>query len=334
MFKAAQLKLTFFYSALFLLLFWSFSFGLYYWMERSFGEGYISQVKERQHGQVDGEFAGKNEALVTIAGDVALDQLFSVLIILNSGLLIAIPIASWFLAKRTLSPVLQMHQQQKQFVSDASHEMRTPLAIMSGELDVTLNKSRTAHEYKKTLVSTREETNRLAKLVENLLFLAEADRNAKSIQTETVDITDVLSEVIHALQSKAQEKKIQITMDTGDVVGPTVAGYSGLLYQLFYNLVDNAIIYTTQNGRITLFLSEEKNNIVVAVQDTGIGIEKKHIKKITERFYQVDAARSQTKGYGLGLSIVQAIIQKHKGKLHISSELQKGSIFTVVLPKV
>lgn len=332
MFRAAQLKLTFFYSALFLLLFWAFSFGLYFWMEGSFGEGYISQVKQRQ-GQYNGNFDDKNAAVVTIAGDVAMDQLLTVLIFLNSGLFVVIPIASWFLAKRTLAPVQDMHEQQKQFVSDASHEMRTPLAIMSGELEVTLNKERTAGEYKKALVSTKEETNRLANLVENLLFLAKEDRNATSIQTETVDITDVLSRVTQSLQSKAKKKKITITMHTDDVSTPTVAGHSGLLYQLFYNLLDNAIIYTVQNGRITLLLSEQKNNIIVAVEDTGIGIEKKHLEKITERFYRVDAARSQIKGYGLGLSIVQAVIQKHKGQLHIRSELQKGSVFTIVLPK-
>ncbi len=332
MFKQAQIKLTLFYSALFLILFWSFSFGLYYWMNNSFGEGFISQVKERQ-GQQDEVFNPNSNLVVTIAGDVALDQLLKVLLFLNGGLLVIIPIASWFLAKRTLSPIQKTHEQQKQFVSDASHEMRTPLSIINGEIEVALNKNRSSKDYKSVLNSTKEETSRLSKLVENLLFLASTDKNGKAISFESVDITDLISEIIRSLQPKAGEKKINILLKTDKVMTPIVSGQPDLLRQLFYNLLDNAIIYTPKKGRITITLSDVKGAISIAIKDNGIGIDEKDRGKIMERFYRVDSSRSQTKGFGLGLSIAKEIITKHKGQLLVSSELNKGSEFIVTLPK-
>ncbi len=334
MFTKAQIKFTIFYSALFLLLFWSFSFGLYFWMDSSFGEGYISQVYQRQSTTNDLPINTKNAKVVTIAGDVALDQLESILIILNAGLLIVIPIASWFLAKHTLSPVKEIHEQQKQFVSDASHEMRTPLSIISGEIEVVLNKKRTAEDYRKTLISTKEEADRLSHLVENLLFLARDDQNSSTFILENVDITDSINEVTKALHSKSYQKHITVSFTADRITTvPVVKGHPLLLRQLFYNLLDNAITYTPKNGKIAIALTDAKNTIRIAIDDTGIGIAKEEQNKILNRFYRVDTSRSITKGYGLGLAIVKTILKRHDGHLLISSVLGKGSIFTVVLSK-
>lgn len=332
MFKRAEIKLTILYSGLFLFLFWTFSFGLYVWMNNSFGESYISQVEQRQ--KDTDAFSNQNAKVVTIAGDIAIDQLRNILLALNGGLLLIIPVASWFLAKRTLTPVQKMHEQQKQFVSDASHEMRTPLAIMSGEIEVILKKKRTVADYKKTLVSTKEETDRLSKLVENLLFLAKDNQNTQILQHESIDITDSINEVTQALLPKSKQKKVSIGLEVKAVAtAPIVKGYPSLLRQLFYNLLDNAITYTPKRGKITITLLEVKSTIVIAIHDTGIGIAKEEQSKILNRFYRVDTSRSETKGYGLGLSIVKSIIARHNGKLLITSEVKKGSTFTVILPK-
>ncbi len=332
MFQKAQIKLTFFYSILFLLLFWGFSFGLYEWMNRSFGEGYISQVQQRQE-EIDTDGVDKNTKVVTIAGDVALDQLLNILIVLNCGLFFVIPVASWFLVKKTLLPVREAHERQKQFVSDASHEMRTPLSIISGEIEVSLNRERSVTDYKKTLQSTKEETDRLSKLVDNLLFLARDDQMKQELQSESVDITDVVSEVVQALYPKNSKKSISVTLMTEQVTAPVVKGNITLLRQLFFNLLDNAIINTPKNGKVVIKLSERDNTVVIAIKDSGIGIPKEEQKKILNRFYRVDPSRSKTKGYGLGLAIVSSIIARHKGELHILSAVKKGSIFTVILPK-
>ena len=303
-------------------------------MDSSFGEGYISQVNQRQSSAKDFQPNDKNTKVVTIAGDVALDQLRNILILLNGGLLFAIPIASWFLAKRTLRPVQEIHEQQKQFVSDASHEMRTPLSIISGEIEVVLNKKRTADDYRKTLISTKEETDRISNLAENLLFLARDDQHSHAFTFEDVDITDTINEVTKALHSKSQQKYIKVSFTADNVNSvPIVKGHPLLLRQLFYNLLDNAIAYTPKNGSIKISLSETKNTISIAFKDTGIGIAKKEQSKIINRFYRVDASRSETKGYGLGLAIVKSILQRHNGHLLVASEIKKGSTFTVMLPK-
>ncbi|MGH7203048.1 MAG: sensor histidine kinase [Candidatus Levyibacteriota bacterium] len=333
MFKKAQTKLTIYYSVLFLFLFWTFSSGLYVWMNNSFGEGYISNVEHRQ-GRDDRDEIMKNSKVVTIAGDVAMDQLRDTLIVLNIGLLFVIPLISSFLAKKTLTPVREAHEKQKQFVSDASHEMRTPLAIMSGEIDVTLSKKRTTNEYQKTLISTREETKRLSNLVENLLFLAKDDQQTSQLSVQSVDITDLINEVKQSLQIKSGKKKIAISLQVDEVTdSPMISGHQVLLRQLFYNLLDNAITYTPTNGKITISLSELKNTIIISITDTGVGIAKEKLAKITRRFYRVDSSRSETKGYGLGLAIVKSILKRHHGKLLIQSEENKGSTFTVILPK-
>lgn len=334
MFKKAEIKLTIYYSVLFVFLFWVFSSGLYIWMNNSFGEGYISKVEHRQ-GQEDTDVISKDSKVVTIAGDVAMDQLLNTLIILNVGLLFIIPLISSFLAKKTLLPVRVAHEKQKQFVSDASHEMRTPLAIISGEIDVTLTKKRTAEDYRKTLVSTREEIKRLSNLVENLLFLAKDDQQGIRLSFQTIDVTDLINKVKQSLQSKSSKKKITISLHVAESMdSPMVTGHEILLRQLFYNLIDNAITYTPTNGKITISLSELKNTIVIAIADTGVGIAKEELDKITSRFYRTDASRSETKGYGLGLAIVKSIVKRHHGKLLINSEKDKGSTFTVILLKV
>ena len=161
MFKTAQIKLTILYSALFLLLFWLFSAGLFVWMDESLGESYISQIRERQEEQVNTGFDDTDESITEIAADVALEKLARLLLVLNGALLVVIPGIAWILAKRTLLPIKKVHEQQKQFVSDASHELRTPLTIMSGEMEVVLNKNRCTEDYRKTLVSSKEEVDRL-----------------------------------------------------------------------------------------------------------------------------------------------------------------------------
>ncbi len=138
MFTKAGLKLTLFYSAFFFCFFWIFSLSLYVWMENSIGEGTIVKrvQQQEQQGNSEGQF---DERSVTIAGSIALDQLKTILLVLNGGLLPVIPLTAWLLTRRTLGPVQSIHEQQQQFASDVSHELRTPLSILSGEIEVAFN---------------------------------------------------------------------------------------------------------------------------------------------------------------------------------------------------
>lgn len=304
-------------------------------MNISFGEGYITQVKNRQGSNVvDDDLiqpGNTNAKIVTIVGDVALDQLLRILLTLNGSLIFVVPAISWYLAKRTLNPVQKIHEQQKQFVSDVSHELRTPLSIISGELEIVLKKERTINEYKKTIISNKEEVARLNKLVENLLFLAREEQKKQALQFESVDITDTVSTSIATLHKNAQNKHQKIIfVPPHDSIA--LKGSESLLRQLFINIIDNAIKYTPTKGIITITIHTKDKNVEIAVKDTGDGIGNEHKTKIFDRFYRADSSRSEIKGYGLGLSIAQAIVKRHHGSISLTSQVGHGSMFVITLP--
>lgn len=317
---------------LFLSLFWIFSFGLYFWMERSFGESYISQVKQRQvqQGHYEGEFDDKKTTIVTIAGDVSLNQLRTILVAINGITFFVIPALSWYLAKKSLTPIQIAHEKQKQFVSDASHELRTPLSIIAGEIEIALAKTRPVKEYQRILKSSREELTRLTSLVENLLFLAREDQNTNAAFIGTVDITDLISTLIVQLKPMYTKKHLAVHFKPAEE-STVIKGSTPLLRQLFFNLLDNAIKYT-HKGEILITLSQEKSYVKVVIKDTGIGIRPEDQYRLFDRFFRLDSSRSEIKGYGLGLAICQAIIKRHNGKITLNSEFHKGSTFTVLLP--
>src|SRR5260370_31828867 len=199
MFTKAGLKLTLFYSALFFCFFWIVSLSLYVWMEKSLGEGLIVKrvQQQEQQGQFEGAFDGRS---VTIAGTIALDQLKMILLVLNGGLLPVIPLTGWFLTRRTLAPVQAIHERQQQFASDVSHELRTALSILSGEIEVALKQDRSREDYQHTLKSAKEETDRLGGLVENLLLLARMEQGKQVGEVEAVDVTDLVTQVLGLVQ--------------------------------------------------------------------------------------------------------------------------------------
>lgn len=330
MFTKAGLKLTLFYSALFFCFFWIFSISLYIWMDKSIGDGMIVQrVKQQeQQGQFEGEFVGIS---VTLAGNIALDQLKAILLVLNAGLLPVIPLTAWLLTRRTLAPVQAIHERQQQFASDVSHELRTPLSIMSGEIEVALKKDRTRADYQQTLKSAKEETDRLGGLVENLLLLAQMEQTKQAREVEAVDITDLINQVVGEFQQKSKEKQVAVHFTPAEE-SVVVVGQETLLRQLFFNILDNAMKYTPENGKITIGLSQDKHYAIVKVKDTGVGIAPEQQARIFDRFYRIDAARSETKGYGLGLAIAQAIVAIHNGKIQVHSAVGKGTTFSLYLP--
>ena len=333
MFTKARLRLTFLYSLLFLILFWLFSFGIYFWMDLSFGESYIGEVQKQQvqTGQYTGEFDDSQSVLTTIAGDVALNRLKMVLFMVNGIFIFVIPLISWLLAKKSLDPIQNAHKKQNQFVADVSHELRTPISIMIAEIDVALKKVRPAEEYKNILKSNKEELDRLSSLVKNLLFLARDGINQQGRNMENIDLTDLLSTIIVQFKPIYQKKQLKIQFHPAED-SAIVNGNASDLRQLFSNLIDNAIKYT-HKGKIEIDLSHTKKFVKVSISDTGIGISLENQKGVFDRFYRVEMSRSEIKGYGLGLSICKTIVERHHGTILVNSNVNLGSTFTVTLPR-
>jgi len=326
MFRKANIKLTLLYSLLFLVSFWAFSIGLYVWMENSFGENYVIEVEQ----QGESDFDEQDIDIVAIAGDVAMDRLRNTLLILNGALIFIVPNIAWLMTRRTLAPVQRIHEQQKQFVSDVAHELRTPLSIMSGELEVALRKERTSADYQQVLASNKQETDRLIDLAENLLFLAREDQGRRAIEFEKVDITDLIGSVIASLQAESIKKEITVHFEPEGE--PTFTrGQPAMLRRLFFNIIHNAIHYTPIKGDILVSLSTGKQYAQVEIKDNGIGISPADQEKVFNRFYRVDDSRSQAKGYGLGLAICKSIVELHRGKITLRSALNQGSTFTISL---
>jgi signal transduction histidine kinase len=330
MFTAARLKLMLFYAAFFLCFFWIVSLSLYVWMEHAIGGSMlVSQVQQQeQHGQYEGGF---DEQSVILAGAAALDQLKFVLLALNCGLVPTIPLAAWLLTGRTLKPVQVIHDQQQQFASDVSHELRTPLAIMSGEIEVVLKKNRSQKDYQQTLTSVKEETDRLIGLVENVLLLAHIEQAPLARAVEPVDLTDLINQVLGRFEQQRKEKHVSIHLTAAEE-SVVVRGQEALLRQLFFNLLENALKYTPEHGTITLELAQKKQYGIVTITDTGIGIAPEHQNRIFDRFYRIDAARSGSRGYGLGLAIAQAIVALHHGTIRVHSAVGQGTTFVLSFP--
>jgi signal transduction histidine kinase len=333
MYNRARFKLTVAYSVLLLFLCWALSFGLYFWFRQSLGEGYITQVRQLNNPSSPGSanFDVIHRSVATIAGRVATVELRNILILLNGGLIFLIPISSWYLTNKTLNPINKAYEQQKQFVSDASHELRTPLSILSGEMELALNKNRTLTEYKQTIASSKEEIDRLTDLVRNLLFLARGDHVGQRILIQEIDITDLLGTLLTKYDSRLKAKKLHVEFKPA-AENQIVNGSESMLQTLFSNLIDNAVKYTRKNGKVVVSIARDGNFAVIGVKDTGIGIPAEDTKKIFDRFYRSDYSRSAIKGFGLGLSISKSIVDMHKGKISVISRLDKGTTFRVYLP--
>jgi len=295
-------------------------------MENSFGESYIDEIEQQGEFELDEQ----DTDIAAIAGDVALHRLGNTLLILNGAMIIIIPGIAWLMTRRILAPVQHIHEQQKQFVSDVAHELRTPLSIMSGELEVALRKERIPADYQQVLTSSKQETDRLSELAENLLFLARADQVKQAIEFEKVDITDLIGSIIASLQAEGIKKQIAIYFQPEEE--PTFTrGQPAMLRRLFFNLIHNAIQYTPSQGEIWISLTTSKQYAEVRIRDTGVGIPPEDQEKIFNRFYRVDPSRSQTRGYGLGLAICRSIVELHHGSITVRSALGQGSTFTVML---
>ena len=247
-----------------------------------------------------------------------------------------------------ISRLDQSFRQIKQFSTDASHELKTPLTILKGEVEVTLRKERTSHEYEQTLKSNLEEINRMSQIVDDLLLLSKADIGEIRLNKEVINLTEILNEVVAQMNILAQSKTLLIeTSNHHEDIH--IFGDGLRIRELFLNLIENGIKYTEEGGSIHITFSKDTplhdksqsgwterkqaRFVKIIVSDTGIGIAKEDRERIFDRFFRVDKARSREQGgSGLGLSICKWIVEAHQGEIKVESEVGKGSSFIVKLP--
>jgi heavy metal sensor kinase len=247
-----------------------------------------------------------------------------------------------------ISRLDQSFRQIKQFSSDASHELKTPLTILKGEVEVTLRKERSLQEYQQTLKSNLEEINRMSQIVEDLLLLSRADIGEIRLNKENINLTEILNEVVAQMDLLAKSKRLRLSASNHHQ-HLHMFGDALRIRELFINLIENGIKYTEEGGSIRITLTKEYQPLVrneldeaegekeefvkIIVSDTGIGIAKEDQERIFNRFFRVDKARSREEGgSGLGLSICRWIVEAHQGEIKVESELGKGSSFIVKLP--
>jgi Signal transduction histidine kinase len=253
---------------------------------------------------------------------------------ISLGGLLIVFVSSLFLADKALIPIKKSWERQRNFVADASHELRSPLAVIQTSLELVMGNSEESVESQmKWLENIKAENKRMTKLVDDLLLLARADSDQKMIEKRFFPIQAVVENVIALYEPTAAAKGITLTSNLN--FQSDFYGDESRIKQLVIILLDNAIKYTPDCGEVHLTLGFFDNHMELAVRDTGVGIAEEHLEKIFERFYRIDKARSrESGGTGLGLSIADWIVREHKGSINVSSTPGKGTTFKVSLPNV
>lgn len=235
------------------------------------------------------------------------------------------------LISRDITRFERIETMRRDFVANVSHELRTPLTVVNGFVETLCDMPKLDNdETRRALHLMAEQTQRMARLVDDLLTLSRLDNALNALQEETVDVPTLLRTLYQEGQSLSGGRHgLRLDLESDCVL----LGNAEELRSAFGNLISNAIRYTPQGGEIVLRWQEQGGQPVFSVQDSGLGIAPQHIPRLTERFYRVDHSRSrETGGTGLGLAIVKHVVSRHQARLEVASEEGKGSTFSIVFP--
>ena len=238
---------------------------------------------------------------------------------------------SYVLARRTLKPIEEMHEAQSRFTADASHELRTPIAAMRLENELALDDdSLTIKDARELLKSNIEELDKLTKLSEGLLQLAQLDND--SIKTQSIKVRSIVVQAVERITSESKAKNQKIV--TKKIDGGVVAVNEVAAVEALVTLLDNAVKYSPDKSSISIITHRSKTMLEISVIDTGIGIAEDAQAHIFDRFYRADNSRNKetADGYGIGLSIAKSIVETHGGTISVESVKGSGSTFTLSFP--
>ena len=220
-----------------------------------------------------------------------------------------------------------------QFSDDLAHELRTPINNLRGEIEVALSKARSGEEYRETLGSGLEECERISRVIQSLLFLARTENASEPLLHEQLDVSKALAAVQEFYEAAANEAGIALNVDVESELSAPLD--RTLFQQAIGNLVSNAIAHTPRSGSVLMTARADATWLQVSVTDTGCGIAREHLPHVFERFYRADPARSRSQHHvGLGLAVVQRIVERHGGRVDIESQLQRGTHVKLIFPRL
>lgn len=327
-FQKAVIKLTFFYTlgvTFLLIIFSTIVYGLF-----------VRTIHEPRHDEdfeitqvSDDSFVIELKQQRQMLQEELRENLLNTLITADIFLFVFTILVSYVLSKKTLLPLELSYKKQEEFISNAAHELRTPLAVMKAGTELTLSKDRQDYEYKKFLGESLEETNRLILLANDLLSLA---RNNSNTHKQVFSLSDVCETQVHSLHKYAVSKHITLSANTDS--GILISGNQQEIGRAIMNLLKNAIDYNKENGTVILSLVKKDKKAELSILDTGIGISEQDLPHIFDRFFKAEECRTQTEtsGSGLGLSLVYEIVKKHNGSIAVISKLGAGTTFKITLP--
>ena len=319
-FWSAKLKLSAFYTGSILLIVILFSLGVYVLFNRNLGMDFEYQGGDTQQEavlqqQLIGE--ARHRLLVTLS-------------IVDLSTVALSVLLGWFLAGRTLNPIQEALKRQKQFVSDAAHELSTPLSVMKAGLETLETGAKpTTKDYRQLNTDLLEETNRLVDLTSDLLFLSRSGQSSLTAIKTKVNISSICSKQLELLQAYGKQKGVRLS----HAIQPNlyIFGDESQIKRLVLNLLKNAVDYNKKDGEAILSLQTSGNEIILEISDTGIGINQDDLKHVFKRFYKADAARERSSsGTGLGLAIAKEIVTFHRGNIKVESQLGAGTTVVVI----
>jgi len=332
MFKKARIKLTAWYLLIIMLISVSFSTFIY---------GSINRELQRRFTNIERRIFIDDQIIkppfqgqMYFAEDLQETRRNVVLILIyTNGVILAFSaVASYFLAGKTLVPIEKALNDQKRFVADASHELKTPLTALQTVTEVSLrDKKLNLKEAKGVLKSNLEEAKRLSKLAADLLKLTRYESGNGNFSFSKFDIKKSIEDTHKKILPIAEKKKIKFILNLKKT---NIHANKDSIEELLTILIDNAVKFSKRNGKVYISLNKDHTFLTLKVEDEGIGIPRKDIPYIFDRFYRADQSRSKNEidGFGLGLSMAKRIVELHKGKIEVESVLSKGSTFIVRLP--
>ncbi|MFC1647114.1 sensor histidine kinase [Patescibacteria group bacterium] len=340
MFKSARIKLTVWYLLMIMLVSGFFSMVVYrvissevdrlarshkLRMERQIelDESIFLERKGRKHFMpiLDPELVNETK-----------NRLVLILLLINGGILFIAGGLGYILAGKTLNPIQEMMDDQSQFITDASHELRTPITSLKSAMEVGLRDKKFNLKDAKTLIKENiREIDNLQRLSDELLELASYRNSNGFTAYEEVSMQKVITEAVKKISPISKLKNVKIEKYISDI--NLEANYEGLI-KLIVIILDNAIKYSSKNKKIEVKAKKEKGCAVITISDEGIGIEKKDIPHIFERFYRAERARGKygPTGFGLGLPIAKEIVEAHSGNISVDKSSKIGSKFIVKIP--